>query len=140
LIGARRMVITRSRDEEIADDDDDDVTDPTDSVVTHSQEIPGDVDGDDTELSGIPFWAVDAETERVKLPLPPDAFPTPGPTLLGGHDAEDRAVTFFDLGIALRAQHRDAEALDAWEKALALAPQDPIYKEAVRRLRTELHS
>ena len=63
MIGARRMVITRSRDEEIADDDDDDVTDPTDSVVTHSQEIAGDVDGDATELSGVPFWAVDAETE-----------------------------------------------------------------------------
>jgi tetratricopeptide (TPR) repeat protein len=47
-------------------------------------------------------------------------------------------VALFDHGIALRAQHRDAEALEAWEKALELAPDDPIYKEAVRRLRVEL--
>lgn len=134
------MVITRSTDEEIDADEDDEVTDPTDSVVTHSQEIVDDPDA--TEVSGVPFWAVEAETERVRLPLPPDAFPTPGPTVIGigGAEAEARAVTFFDLGIALRAQHRDAEALEAWEKALALAPEDPIYKESVRRLRAHIHS
>jgi len=133
------MVVTGSKHEGIAPDDDADADDDTDPVVTHSQEI----DPDATEISGgIPFWAVDAETERVSLPLPPDALPTPGVTTVrpGDADAEERAVRLFDHGIALRAQHRDAEALEAWEKALELSPDDPIYKEAVRRLRAQLHS
>ena len=134
------MVVIGSKDEGIAPDEDADADDDhdTDPAVTHTEEIEPDA----TELSGIPFWAVEAETERVSLPLPPDALPTPGPIRVrsGTDEAEDRAVTFFDLGIALRAQHRDAEALEAWERALELAPEDPIYKEAVRRLRAQLRS
>jgi len=133
------MVVTGSKDEGIAPDEDADADHDTDPVVTHSQEFVDNADS--TDVSGVPFWAVESETERVSLPLPPDALPTPGPTMIrpGDHDAEERAVTLFDHGIALRAQHRDAEALEAWEKALELAPDDPIYKEAVRRLRVELH-
>jgi hypothetical protein len=134
------MVVIGSKDERIEPDGDADADDDTDPVVTHSQEFVDDADA--TELSGIPFWAVESETERVSLPLPPDALPTPGPTRVrpGDDDAEERAVMLFDQGIALRAQHRDAEALAAWEKALELTPNDPIYMEAVRRLRAELHS
>jgi hypothetical protein len=134
------MAVTGSKHERIAPDENADHDDDTDPMVTHSQEIVDDADA--TELSGIPFWAVDAETERISLPLPPDALPTPGVTTVrsGDADAEERAVRLFDHGIALRAQHRDSEALEAWEKALELVPADPIYKESVRRLRAQLHS
>jgi len=133
------MVVTGSKDHGIAPDDED-AGDDTDPVVTHSQEFAADADS--TDVSGVPFWAVESETERVSLPLPPDALPTPGPIRVrpGDGDAEARAVALFDQGIALRAQYRDAEALEAWQKALELAPDDPVYKEAVRRLRIELHS
>jgi tetratricopeptide (TPR) repeat protein len=144
------MVGPRSLDEDAADEDaaTDPGTDPdeSDAPITHSDIVE---DSDTMVDSGIPFWAVDPETERVRLPLPPDAFRpgtnTPGPVLTrdwdnGGKGAEERAVTFFDRGIALQAQHRYAEALAEWEKALELAPEDPFYQASVKRLRAQLRS
>ena len=50
----------------------------------------------------------------------------------------ERAVELFDLGIALRAQHRYIEALDAWQQALTLAPENLVYQASVQRLRAQL--
>ena len=52
--------------------------------------------------------------------------------------ARERAVELFDRGVALRGAARYGEALDAWEKALALAPDNRIYQANVQRLRGEL--
>jgi tetratricopeptide (TPR) repeat protein len=106
-----------------------------------------------------------ADTERINLPLPREAFPGPrAPTNLedavrdaatfeprAGDDervrvpvfpkgrlVEDRAVELFDKGLALRAAQRYAEALEAWEHALALAPDNLVYQANVTRLRAQL--
>ena len=50
----------------------------------------------------------------------------------------ERAVALFDRGLELRRGGRYGEALDAWEKALALAPDNRIYQANVQRLRMEL--
>ena len=50
----------------------------------------------------------------------------------------ERAVALFDRGLELRRGGRYGEALDAWEKALALAPDNRIYQANVQRLRLEL--
>ena len=130
-----------------------------------------------------------AETQRITLPIPPEAYrpalpepeapvapmvPTvsifdrrrgsrPAPTsfvdaaaaaggasVLGwratGSGAQgrlaqlDRAVEFFDRGLELRGAGRYGEALDAWERALALAPSNHLYQSHVRRLRLQLHA
>jgi hypothetical protein len=52
----------------------------------------------------------------------------------------DRAVEFFDRGLELRVAGRYGEALDAWERALALAPLNQLYQSHVRRLRAQLHA
>ncbi len=115
------------------------------------------------------------ETERISLPLPPDAFPPLRPELArsaagagsslaeavrdaaesgpsavvrpagavppplpGGPVRQERAVELFDLGISLRAAHRYGEALDAWEQAAALAPDNAVYRANVNRLREQL--
>jgi serine/threonine-protein kinase len=52
--------------------------------------------------------------------------------------ARERAVELFDRGVELRGGGRYGEALDAWEKALALAPDNRIYQASVQRLRNEL--
>ncbi len=52
--------------------------------------------------------------------------------------ARERAVEMFDRGLELRGAGRYGEALDAWEKALALAPDNRVYQTNVQRLRTEL--
>jgi tetratricopeptide (TPR) repeat protein len=44
----------------------------------------------------------------------------------------------FDRGIELRAAGRYGEALEAWERALALAPQNRVYQSNVARLRGQL--
>ena len=44
----------------------------------------------------------------------------------------------FDHGLKLRAEGRHGEALDAWEKALALAPENRLYQSHLRRLRAQL--
>jgi len=110
----------------------------------------------------VPGYVPDADTERISLPLPPEAFrprppvaavvPTPAPETAGtltdavriaaahGPDRNplERAVELFDLGIALRAQHRYIEALDAWQQALTLAPENLVYQASVQRLRAQL--
>lgn len=141
------MVPIHSADEGTEGDEHTD-PDESDAPITHSDVVE---DSDTMIDSGVPFWAVEPETQRVRLPLPPEAFPhggggnTPGPVLnrdwdQGGEGAEARAVTFFDRGIALQAQHRYAEALEAWEKALELAPADPFYQASVKRLRAQIQS
>ena len=105
-----------------------------------------------------PGYMPDAKTERIDLPVPPEAFPpkrpaaaappTAGASLtdavrnvaaLGSeHNPLERAVQLFDLGMALRAQHRYLEALDAWEQALALAPDNLVYQANAKRLRAQL--
>jgi serine/threonine protein kinase/predicted hydrocarbon binding protein len=52
--------------------------------------------------------------------------------------ARERAVEMFDRGLELRGAGRYGEALDAWERALALAPDNRIYQSNVQRLRNEL--
>jgi serine/threonine protein kinase len=49
-----------------------------------------------------------------------------------------RAVELFDRGIELRAGGRYGEALQAWERALALAPDNQVYRSNVNRLRQQL--
>jgi serine/threonine protein kinase/predicted hydrocarbon binding protein len=52
--------------------------------------------------------------------------------------ARDRAVALFDRGLELRGAGHYGEALDAWEKALALAPDNHVYQANVERLRSDL--
>ena len=49
-----------------------------------------------------------------------------------------KAVELFDKGIELRAAGRYGEALQAWERALALAPDNEVYRSNVTRLRDQL--
>ena len=60
--------------------------------------------------------------------------------MAAGADAQERAVQLFDLGIALRAQQRYSEALQAWQQALALAPDNLVYQANVKRLQHQLES
>jgi serine/threonine-protein kinase len=50
------------------------------------------------------------------------------------------AVELFDRGIELRAAGRYGEALEAWERALALAPDNRVYESNVHRLRVQLEN
>jgi tetratricopeptide (TPR) repeat protein len=67
----------------------------------------------------------------VTLAPPPEAF---------GPDASplEPAAHLFDRGIALRSEGRFGEALEAWEKALALAPENRLYESHVGRLRAQV--
>ncbi|MES1207710.1 MAG: protein kinase [Pseudomonadota bacterium] len=49
------------------------------------------------------------------------------------------AVELFDKGIELRAAGRYGDALQAWERALALAPDNHVYGANVTRLREQLN-
>jgi serine/threonine protein kinase len=49
-----------------------------------------------------------------------------------------RAVELFDKGIELRGAGRYGQALQAWERALALAPDNQVYRSNVDRLRQQL--
>jgi serine/threonine protein kinase len=49
-----------------------------------------------------------------------------------------RAVELFDRGIELRVAGRYGEALQAWERAAALAPENRVYRSNVARLREQL--
>jgi serine/threonine protein kinase len=51
-----------------------------------------------------------------------------------------RAVELFDRGIELRAAGRYGEALEAWERALALAPENQVYESNLARLREQLEA
>jgi len=109
----------------------------------------------------VPTHIPDGETERISLPLPPEAFRPPSPgsgplrhaTAANLIDAMrnaaasepqrsplDRAVELFDLGIALRAHARYHDALEAWQEALRLAPDNLVYQASVQRLRAQLGS
>jgi serine/threonine-protein kinase len=106
----------------------------------------------------IPTQVPEADTERISLPLPPEAFrpqarpavpePAIGANLTDAvrnaaavepdRNPLERAVELYDLGIALRAQNRYPEALAAWEQALALAPDNLVYQASVQRMRSQL--
>jgi tetratricopeptide (TPR) repeat protein len=87
---------------------------------------------------------VEDETRRVSLAVPAEAFAVPaaeaGPTVSMFAQKADlgSAVQLFDQGLMLRAEGRHGEALDAWEKALALAPENRLYQSHVRRLRAQI--
>jgi serine/threonine protein kinase len=49
-----------------------------------------------------------------------------------------RAVELFDRGLEPRSAGRYGEALEAWERALALAPENRVYQANVARLRNQL--
>jgi serine/threonine protein kinase len=75
---------------------------------------------------------------------------TPAPTVLGWRRTPEapppegeraplqRAVELFDRGIELRAAGRYGEALEAWERAWALSPENRVYEANVARLREQL--
>lgn len=75
--------------------------------------------------------ASDDDTKKMNIPLPPEAFAPPTEEM-------EPAVHLFDQGIQLRAEGRFEEALDLWETALALAPQNRLYDSHVRRLRAQI--
>jgi eukaryotic-like serine/threonine-protein kinase len=52
--------------------------------------------------------------------------------------ALQRAMDLFDHGVELRVARRYGEALHAWERALALAPENLVYRSNVGRLRAQL--
>jgi predicted hydrocarbon binding protein/tRNA A-37 threonylcarbamoyl transferase component Bud32 len=52
--------------------------------------------------------------------------------------ARERAVELYDRGLELRTTGRYGEALNAWEKALALAPDNRVYQSSVVRMRGDL--
>jgi len=89
---------------------------------------------------------VEDETRRVSISVPPEAFapqsgeaaPTVSIFAENVVDAIPGAVHLFDRGLKLRAEGRHGEALDAWEKALALAPENRLYQSHLRRLRAQL--
>jgi serine/threonine protein kinase len=70
---------------------------------------------------------VEDETRRVSV--------SPAAEALAPAEA---AVHLFDRGLELRAEGRHGEALDAWERALALAPENRLYQSHLRRLRAQL--
>jgi eukaryotic-like serine/threonine-protein kinase len=63
-----------------------------------------------------------------------------GPPPEGQRAPLQRAVELFDRGIELRAAGRYGEALDAWERARALAPENRVYEANVARLREQLEN
>jgi serine/threonine protein kinase len=89
---------------------------------------------------------IEDETRRVTLSVPAEAFGPPpaeaGRTISifaqSAVDPVPGAVDLFDHGLKLRAEGRHGEALDAWEKALALAPENRLYQSHLRRLRAQL--
>jgi serine/threonine-protein kinase len=114
-------------------------------------------------VSATPTPISTVDTERIDLPLPPEAFPPRNaPTLeeavrgaAGGAERladrqppvrmfpqgrliQEHAVELFDRGLALRAAERYTEALEVWEQALALAPDNLLYQANVTRLRAQL--
>jgi serine/threonine protein kinase len=52
----------------------------------------------------------------------------------------DWAVAVFDQGLELRLEGRYEEALEAWELALRLAPENHLYQAHVNKLRAQLQS
>jgi predicted hydrocarbon binding protein/tRNA A-37 threonylcarbamoyl transferase component Bud32 len=52
--------------------------------------------------------------------------------------ARERAVELYDRGLERRRSGRYGEALNAWEKALALAPDNRVYQSSVQRMRGDL--
>jgi serine/threonine-protein kinase len=52
----------------------------------------------------------------------------------------ERAAELFDRGLELRSESRYGEALEAWERALALAPENRVYQANVARLRDQLEN
>ena len=110
---------------------------------------------------GVPIARAEAETRRVSMAPPAEAIPNAsladairgaaaraGTSVVGwrttsaltpeAHAALEPAVYLFDHGIKLRAEGRFADALEAWERALALAPENRLYESHVRRLRAQL--
>lgn len=123
-------------------------TPPVSSPGSEVEAIPQAIELSDTSTSGIALNEreileasgplpresppADDDTRKVSLPVPPEAFATPRPEPL------DRAVHLFDRGIQLRAEGRFEEALEAWEGALTLAPENRLYEAHVGRMRTQL--
>jgi serine/threonine protein kinase len=66
---------------------------------------------------------------------------TPRPPAPDGARAPlQQAVELFDRGLELRAAGRYGQALEAWERALALAPDNRVYQANVIRLREQLEN
>ncbi len=103
----------------------------------------------------MPSIPVRAEPAALGLTAPPPprwgTTPSSAPRLVGWRrtpdqpqpdglrDGTQRAVDLFDKGIELRAAGRYGDALQAWERALALAPDNQVYRANVTRLREQLN-
>jgi tetratricopeptide (TPR) repeat protein len=90
-----------------------------------------------------------ADTRKMSIPLPPEAFPVPGnlseairKALAGSREgpAPEQAVALFDQGLKLRLQGRYDDALAVWEEALRLAPDNHLYQAQIAKLRAHLAS
>ncbi|MFL5305870.1 MAG: protein kinase domain-containing protein [Polyangia bacterium] len=98
----------------------------------------------------MPAIPVRAEPAAVAFTAPPPRSWGAAPGVVGWRRAPDttperprtgsqHAVELFDKGIELRAAGRYGEALQAWERALALAPDNQVYGANVTRLREQLN-
>jgi serine/threonine protein kinase len=109
------------------------LVDPSDGSSTSAPEIA--LTGSDllepsaTIPSGsMPGAQTAGDTAPMSLPIPPEAFQPQTAT----------AKELFDRGLRLRVEGHGDLALETWERALALAPENLVYQAYVHRLREEL--
>jgi serine/threonine-protein kinase len=102
----------------------------------------------DASAGSAPIEAMPAaETRKMSIALPPEAFPAPS-NLSGAirkalaatreGPASELAVALFDQGLKLRLQGRYDDALAAWDEALRLAPDNHLYQAQIAKLRAQL--
>jgi serine/threonine-protein kinase len=120
-------------------------------IIEASGPLPLSRPADDTRRVALPVpdEAFGSRPVPISAPVAPDAVAAPrGTSVVGwrtspapaaeGDAPTEPGVQLFDLGLQLRAEGRYWEALESWEKALALAPGNRLYQSQVQRLRRQL--